>query len=361
MVTPYYRFIHLCLFLLVCACSNDDENIKDTPADPVGPIPGDEFAAAPVPTYQEVLTAYESVTADDPSLLEDEAKLARAMFDWVDDHANGRLAQGQETGSYFNLTTRLTLEEWKVVMTNPIDAYNVISTVAPSLEAAETEYPCDSDVSFRDGKADAVRHAYWNILMAFSADEAFAEAFSTAHESAATEPNASKMDLHNNKFGLALKARYPDATPEQLLILLTQQKFFFLEDPNAAIPEEANDALVYFRGKRLYDGEMSGIITNPDSGGPWDITISFNQCGDHVRGQYTIVRGEAIQKRRFSGAVDENNTLTLDVSAPYVFENPNGMPYCANMTMRLTGTTATLEGNWTSSNCYLGGVLDLSK
>ena len=56
-----------------------------------------------------------------------------------------------------------------------------------------------------NGRADAARHSYWNVLMSVEMDAATAEGAGTAHERTNIEDggehNASVMDLHNNAVG----------------------------------------------------------------------------------------------------------------------------------------------------------------
>ena len=359
------RLLALLLILIIVfeACSKKAK--EDIPIGPsIGPISAKDFASVPPPTFQQVIKAYEDVTSNSPALLQNDSTLSRAIFDWVKAHPNGRLFridQDQDSQTYFDLASKLTIEEWKVILLHPVSGYKASGTVKPSLDAAMSKYPCDSDVKYTDGKADALRHAYWNVLLVHRTDAKFAEEFTKAHESESTKPTATTMDLHNNKFGRDLALKYPNATDEQLLELLIEQKFFYLENPNDPIPSNADNALVYFTAKREYDGTLTGSFSNPDSGGPWNASFDLNQCGDIIRGQLTIVRGSSTQKRRFKGTLNANGTMSLTVSDPYVFENPTGLQYCTNMLMALTGNSKALQGKWTSSNCFQGGTVNISR
>lgn len=230
----------------------------------------------------------------------------------------------------------------------------------PSAQTAMSSYPCDADVAYEDSKADALRHAYWNALMVRATDADFTTEFTTAHESGSTKPEATKMDLHSNKIGRDLALKYPNATNNQILTLLLEKEFYFLANANDAIPS-GTEALVYFAARRPYDGKFQGSMTNPDSGGPWTATFYFNQCGNVIRGEFTINRAPNSQKRRFSGTISVTGAVNLKISDPYSFENPSGLPFCTGMQANLNGNTNALSGNWSSSNCFLGGVITLSR
>lgn len=61
-----------------------------------------------------------------------------------------------------------------------------------------------------NGKADAARHAYWNVLMSVEMDKFTAEGAGTAHERTGIENgyphNETVMDLHNNDVGRSISS-----------------------------------------------------------------------------------------------------------------------------------------------------------
>ncbi len=189
--------------------------------------------------------------------------------------------------------------------------------------------------------------------------EEFAERLATAHEAESPKDAANtRMDLHNNKFGRDFAKKYTTATDEELLRMLIDQKFTFVPS-DKSIPA-STEGLVYILARRPYDVTMTGTVTNPDSGGPWDATFYFSQCGNVIRGQYTITRGAALQKRRFEGTINPDKSVALDISPSYVFENPDHMYECLTMKMTLMGDETALQGTWTSGNCFLGGAVTIS-
>jgi hypothetical protein len=358
-----FKVILLGVIIFFAACKKS-ETVEDMAK---GEVSIAEIKSVPPPTFKTYMRAYELVTTNDPNLLQDSIKLGRCIFEWVKAHPNGgrpanNIIGQKENGvsSLFDILDRLTYEEWVLSIYNPLNAYSVYKTIAPSGQKATVSFPCDSDVDFEDSKADALRHAFWNALMVRTTSLSFAEKIADAHESATTNEAAKKMDIHNNKIGRDLAVLYPTATEEQLLQLLLQRQFYFLDNPTATYPADAANVLVYFKGKRPYDGSMSGTLTNPDSGGPWNTVFYFNQCNNLVRGEFTIVRtGGQIQKRRFSGTISPSGVISISISDPYLFENPLGLQYCTNMSSTLNGSVSFLSGAWTSSNCTQGGFISL--
>ncbi len=73
-----------------------------------------------------------------------------------------------------------------------------------------------------NGPGDAFRHAYWNALMTRRAGAQEAERFATAHEQTpgGNTDAARRMDLHNNAAGRRIAQANPNATPEQLSVLI---------------------------------------------------------------------------------------------------------------------------------------------
>ncbi len=72
-----------------------------------------------------------------------------------------------------------------------------------------------------DGHSDAFRHAYWNALMTKAFGPVFAQAYGSAHEGGPNSPQVSEaMDLYNNEVGRTIAEDYPDASEQQLAILV---------------------------------------------------------------------------------------------------------------------------------------------
>ncbi len=363
-----FSLLWLLLFIGLGACNENAKNQPAPPAPPTGPVTEAEIKAATLPTYGQLYHACDSLTGANPTLLRDETAMARAVFNWVKANPNGKASAEQPTqSSHFDLVyalqlaKKITRAELSVFVAQPKNFYDGRNAVKAAYAAAAVKFPCDLQEKgeFDNSKANAVLHAYWNALLVRRFGLPFAEQWANARESESPKEAANTaMDLHNNKFGRDFAVKYPKATDEELLIMLTEQKFVFIAR-GESIPA-GTEGLVYILAQRPYDVTMTGTITNPDSGGPWQIAFNFNQCGSVIRGQYTIVRGAAMQKRRFEGVINPDKSMSLNVSQSYVFENPDYMNECMGMKMTLTGNERALKGKWTSSNCYLGGVVDVT-
>ena len=67
------------------------------------------------------------------------------------------------------------------------------------------------------GHRDALRHAYWNALMARHYGQNWAEQFATAHEAKPGNPgDLEAMDLYNNSVGRRIAAEHPSASDAEL-------------------------------------------------------------------------------------------------------------------------------------------------
>ncbi|WP_236252873.1 hypothetical protein [Echinicola sp. 20G] len=345
--------------ILSFACSSDDPSPNPiSNGDPVGPISAIDFKSIPIPTYELVLEAYENISIISPDLLVEESdQLSITLFEEIKQLSNRR-STGNDRILYESLSDKLTEEEWKLVLTNPYKSFLAFLTLKPSFDDSGSSFSCDPNLSLKDTKVDAIRHAYWNALMTLKiSDMTFIEDLTNAHESNSDSEAAKLMDLHNNKIGRELALQYPTATGNELLTILLQYDFLFV-DKGQPIPE-TYQGLVYIEGKKIFDVKMKGSLSNPDSGGPWDIEFDIYECGNTIRGNFTITRGAERQDRRFSGTMVDGLIL-LEVSNPLVFENPRGLYACTGMRMNLTGNEKSLEGRWTSSNCYRGGTVLLS-
>ncbi|MEO9328556.1 DUF6973 domain-containing protein [Gordonia aurantiaca] len=75
--------------------------------------------------------------------------------------------------------------------------------------------------SLADGHGDAFRHAYWNALMTERFGEEWTERFTNAHEGLGGNPaHREAMDLYNNEVGRRIATANPDASPDELAVLV---------------------------------------------------------------------------------------------------------------------------------------------
>lgn len=357
------------VFLLGCKKKNESEEKF------IGPIPESEFNSVPPPSYEQLIVSFESLTQNDPSLLDDNDRLVLAVFEWVKQHPNGEL---KSTEGIFSMANRLTRQEWTVLILYgypslpplpPITTvpYRIaIFSVYAKQKAEQTAiqlFPCDGNLStpYLNTKADAFRHAYWNILLSKYVSEEFAEAFTTAHESNSEHPDQTAMDLHNNKIGRAIAQRFPDASDTELADILSKEFYQYTDDPfrfTNAGPEF--NGLIYIAGGAPFDGRFKGTMTNPDAGIVWNIDLDLNQCVNTVRGQYTITIDNSYQTRRFTGTID-GSKVYLTVAHPYSYEQSSGSSVCEDIEVSLSGDNNSLSGGWTSSNCLSGGVVTVAR
>lgn len=105
---------------------------------------------------------------------------------------------------------RLSPAEKQFVKSHPIDAL----TIEDDKNKAFAETRKRFGFNGHNDKSDAFRHCFWSALLARDIGYARALEFTTAHESAPTNPADEKaMDLHNNAVGLSLgKAGMSDSS-----------------------------------------------------------------------------------------------------------------------------------------------------
>lgn len=353
--TKYFvAFLALvCTGFSACKKGNDDKTI--IPKEISCPMSKEDLEATTPPTYTQLLEAYETVISKDSSLLNDKDLLFCKIYKNINDNTG----QLKTTNSPF--FGELNKEEWELFKSDATKGMAAVQAAMTALTVTEITFPCDNKEGFHNNKSDAFRHAFWNAFMSKMADSSFARKFATAHEALSENTKETAMDLHNNKVGRDIAAKYKNATPSEIAKIISQQRFIFVSDPSKSIPKEYDDALIFFAGNRAFDGTFTGSLTNPDSGGPWDATFTFSQCDNTLRGKLKITRGSSLQERRFTGTIDSSNNIKLNIESPHIDENPNGVIYCKNMVMTLNSNTTNMSGSWTSSSCSQGGTVTLSR
>ncbi len=366
------------LVLTFAACGGggdsggDSGEATQTPA--TGPVSREEFLTLNKPTYAQFISAYEDAVAANPGIEADETRLRRELFNrlkamtgvigaiGVSPKDNTVRAQALSDDAFAVLGVTLTDGEKALVYDHPIfSAQTLISIYPRAYSASQATFDCGLGATqleqLNDNKTDAYRHAYWNARMARDLSPDFAEAFGTAHEPEGQSLRG-RMDLHNNLYGRLLAARFPTATDAELEVLLSQAHYVFVRDGDG-FPDPA-ESLVFFAQQQALDTTLTGSLTNPDSGGPWQLSATLSHCNQTVRGTMTLVRGTSRQQRRFTGTVGTDQ-MPLTIDNPFVFENPNNLSYCQNMQANLAGSGTSYAGPWTATNCSLGGVITLSQ
>lgn len=137
----------------------------------------------------------------------------------------------------------------------------VAMKIAHQMEKSDT---LDGDIS--GGQVDAFKHAYWMALLAQEISENKALRLGKAHEKGnylelkkakkkgiynSHDAVASEMDLYNNQIGIEIGLQYPEASREELKLLITEailsgkmmvikknEKGEFLDENGDTIPKE---------------------------------------------------------------------------------------------------------------------------
>ncbi len=342
-------FFVLIIFMsgLLSNCSNDTEDCTAN----VGPISCEEFQKQAIPTYKQFLNSYEAAITAEPDLLDDEDGLALQIFNDI----KAQSAPNISTNPMFSLDNRMCEEEWKLVLTKPIKSYTAMkASIQQSLTAAMEKFPQDAGKA--NSKADGFRRAYWVLLMIDATDTNFAKEMAEAHQTC--DPGSITISRHNLAVGIDLITDFPTATPIQLLDLLLERRYQFID---GQIPSDIGDAIVFNIGRQKYDAAYKGTLTNPDIGRTWVCNLYLHQDSNIIRGEYTITYNNDFLTRRFNGLVNSNGTISIDISYPYAFELPSNIVPCENAQAVLTENGDNLLGPWTSTNCSQGGIIDVDK
>ncbi|MEM9459112.1 MAG: hypothetical protein AAGF11_33345 [Myxococcota bacterium] len=105
------------------------------------------------------------------------------------------------------IVTGLTPSEKWFLLTHP----HLIFTIKENADVASAEAARRYRGSgLHNGQGDAFRHCYWSALLARDIGAENAEAFTSAHEAWAGNPQGEKaMDIHNNRVGIAIGRTNP--------------------------------------------------------------------------------------------------------------------------------------------------------
>lgn len=334
------------LFLFGTACNKNTEVCQGM----IGPVSCTEFGSVATPTYEQVITCYETAVTANPQL--SDSAMARSIFDCI----KVLPTLNPPAKPLFDSQSRMCVEEWKLVLVYPRKVYLAFkNNITQSLERAKLEFPQDIDVEFKNAKADAFRNAYYGVLVAKATDTSFARQLAEAHMSCSPDI----IYFHNDTVGIGLVRRFPAATVAQLVNLILEKRYYYSND---GIPADAGGSLVFLTGRRPYDVTYVGKTTNPDGPGDWNAIYYFNQTGSTIRGEakYTGIGFPAIDNRRFNGTITAS-TINLNMSNPYSFEYMPGYVPCNNMRENFTILQDSLTGHWAGSNCTRGGDTKLKK
>lgn len=193
---------------------------------------GDEIIMVDLPTLAAMT---EKIITDDPGICEDQLR-ARLFADLK------RLKTEVEAGVVPRAKVAQTpcREEWWLLLWY---SGNVLPTYRASQDAwteAERQWP---GMDANHTKADAFRHAFWNILLAKRINLWWALAYTTAHESCGPEGLVKAMDLHNNDVGRRIFSLQRSRSESQLSTTVKNYSYRRV----SSVREMGTPSLVYLR------------------------------------------------------------------------------------------------------------------
>lgn len=121
------------------------------------------------------------------------------------------------------LGRRVTNEEFWLLMANPTKAAATNRAADDASREASRQWPGNQ----ADTKADAFRHACWNILLSKRIAHWWAIAFTEAHESETPDGQPRRMDLNNNEVGQDIFIRNQQLSESRLSSLLKQWTYTY--------------------------------------------------------------------------------------------------------------------------------------
>lgn len=172
------------------------------------PLSDEEILSVPAPTPEEYVKAYEEVLNQDPSLDPESNSFARLVLRKIKETTTQ--STPDVVALQISSVLGLTEAEWLLVNRYPKKA---VATFAAAKLAELRAVMFDYGFELFQGKADAFRHAYWNVLMAKCCGLEWARDFATAHESKRSSYlDDEKMDLNNNEVGRNIFSSAPGAS-----------------------------------------------------------------------------------------------------------------------------------------------------
>ena len=168
-------------------------------------VPDDPDGMVSVPDKLWSLSKFDHVTAKERRLIL-QLPIRNGLSGWQQ-FSDVRRQAVDMTGSFIGLPTR--------------------EQVPPKVrDYIQRTYPNDFKAGIdlwrnTDGHSDAFRHAYWNALMTKTFGPVFTQAYGAAHEGVPNNPQVSEaMDLFNNEVGRTIAEDHPDASEQQLAVLV---------------------------------------------------------------------------------------------------------------------------------------------
>lgn len=200
-------------------------------------------------TIDDMSAAFEAVLEANPALSIHSNEFALLIIDFL----NGSLQPQQRRGPYIPndpaddpfLRTQ-NAAELELLLANT-------ARIVPTRDATYRAYG-SAEARFGIGKTwktrgDAFRHAYWNWLLSKALDVAWAEIYTTAHESTSPNDDDTRMDLNNNAVGRAVFNRFPDASATQARADIQSIDLEYVNEDSANVEFDPN-RLVYLLPKQ---------------------------------------------------------------------------------------------------------------
>ncbi len=144
-------------------------------------------------------------------------------------------------GTKYEEWQKLTRDEKKLMVTYPQILMQLQKNRDLAFQKTAEQFtgtPCEATFFLND-EADAFRHAYFNALNAQSFGKDLANKLGKAHEAlddqSKVKDNQKKMDLHNNAVGQDVGVANPNATADEMVNKVQQQRtqgnLVVLKDP----------------------------------------------------------------------------------------------------------------------------------
>jgi hypothetical protein len=247
--------------IIWCVCVLGAMGCGSAPDAPVpggAPLSDEEILGVPSPGLENYVKIYEEVLEQNPTLDPESNDFARLVLLKVKDVTVQSTPKTGALSSGVAWVLGVTDAEWLLMARHPV---NAARTWIAAQEAELRALVFDHGTGLADGRADAFRHAYWNVLMAKCCGLEWARDFATAHESESPPTrDDTKMDLNNNEAGRNIYSRAPGASDAEHIQMIK-------DFPGSCMrPGVTHDPsrLVYLQPcpviRAQYAGEPSGAI-----------------------------------------------------------------------------------------------------
>lgn len=137
----------------------------------------------------------DSLSSMQPTMPPEE--MVEAMWKSLVSYEQSEVERSSERAALSGYPYALTSAEKWLLLTNPWYAPQTKSASDKATAEALRQWPGDQ----HNTRADAFRHAFWNVLLSKYISISWAEKYTNAHESASPDGLEKRMDLNNNVVG----------------------------------------------------------------------------------------------------------------------------------------------------------------